>query len=249
MSYLNLNGKIALITGGGTGIGRTTALLFAQEGADVAINYSRSKEDAERTAAEIRALGRNALVVQADVSDDVAVRQMIQTVAGELGRLDILVNNAGTTKFVPLEDLEGLTDDAWDPIFNVNVKGTFYCSRAAIPAMKSGGGGQIINVASSAGITGRGSSMAYCASKAAVISLTKSLAIGQAPHIRVNAVAPGVVQTRWVDGQEDFLQTNRKATPLGRIATPEDVASSIFGLAICDFITGQVLSVDGGRTL
>lgn len=247
MGYLD--GKVALITGGGTGIGRETALLFAREGADVAVNYSRSRSEAEGTAGEVRALGRKGLAICADVADDAAVRRMVEQTVDELGRLDILVNNAGTTKFVPLADLEALDEEAWDPVFDVNVKGTFFCSRAAIPKMRANGGGQIVNVASIAGLTGQGSSIAYCASKAAVLSLTRSLAVSQAPDIRVNAVAPGVVDTRWVDGWEEFVRTNRETTPLKRIASARDVAVSILGLIVGEFVTGQTLVVDGGKTL
>ena len=244
-----LDNQVALITGGGTGIGRATALLFAREGADVAVNYSRSKDDAEATATDIRNLGRKGIAVQADVSDDTAVRRMVDRVVDELGRLDILVNNAGITRFVPLTDLEGLTDEDWDRIIAVNLKGTFYCSRAAIPKMKANGGGQIVNTASIAGLIGQGSSIAYCASKAAVICLTQSLAVTQAPDIRVNAVSPGIVDTRWVAGQEEFLAMNREATPLKRVSTPDDVADTIFGLVSSGMVTGQNLVVDGGKTL
>ncbi len=243
-----LEGKVALVTGGGTGIGRATSLLFAEEGADVAVNYSRSRSEAEETVSEIEKLGRKGLAICADVSDDAAVREMIDTVVAKLGRLDILINNAGYTKFVPLADLDGLTDENWDRVMAVNVKGTFYCSRAAIPRMKQSGGGQIVNLASIAGIIGYGSSIPYCASKAAIICMTKSMAVSQAPDIRVNAVAPGVVKTRWVSGWEEFMEKHRKATPLKRVATPEDIAAAIFGLVISEFVTGQTLVVDGGRT-
>jgi len=244
-----LSGQVALITGGGTGIGRETALMLAENGVDVGVNYARSEAEAIETADQIRAMGRRALTIRADVVDDSAVRKMVALVFEEFGRLDILVNNAGITRFVPLNDLEGLTEEAWDLVFDTNVKGTFYCSRAAIPYMKLNGGGQIVNVSSIAGISGVGSSIAYCASKAAVISLTKSMAISQAPEIRVNAVAPGVAQTRWVDGQEAFVKEAIKTTPLKRIATAKDVSNAIYAFVIGEFITGQVLVVDGGRTL
>ncbi|MCH2665477.1 SDR family NAD(P)-dependent oxidoreductase, partial [bacterium] len=125
-----LDGKVALITGGGTGIGRATALLLAEHGANVAVNYSRSKDDAEQTVADVEATGRKAIAVQANISEDASCRTMVDTVVSDLGRLDILVNNAGTTRMVPLDDLEGLTEDDWDAIIGVNVKGTFFCCRA-----------------------------------------------------------------------------------------------------------------------
>ena len=243
-----LDGKVALVTGGGTGIGRATSLLLASEGADVAVNYSRSRLEAEATVADVHDLGRNSIAVCADVAVESAVLEMVDRVAEELGRLDILVNNAGTTVFVPLADLEALTDEAWDPVFDVNVKGAFYCARAAISKMPETGG-QIVNVASIAGTSGQGSSIAYCASKAALISLTKSLAISQAPRIRTNAVAPGVVNTRWVKGWDEFVRVNRESTPLKRVAEPHDIANAILSLIINEYVTGHVMVVDGGKTI
>ncbi len=243
-----LDGKVALVTGGGTGIGRATSLLLASEGADVAVNYSRSRLEAEATVADVHDLGRNSIAVRADVAVESAVLEMVDRVAEELGRLDILVNNAGTTVFVPLADLEALTDEAWDPVFDVNVKGAFYCARAAISKMPETGG-QIVNVASIAGTSGQGSSIAYCASKAAMISLTKSLAISQAPRIRTNAVAPGVVNTRWVKGWDEFVRVNRESTPLKRVAEPHDIANAILSLIINEYVTGHVMVVDGGKTI
>lgn len=245
----NLAGKVALITGGGTGIGRATALLLAGEGVDIAVNYSRSKEESEKTVADIEALGRKAIAVQANVAEDASCRTMVDTVVTELGRLDILVNNAGTTRMVLLDDLEGLTEEDWDTIVAVNVKGTFFCCRAAIPRMKANGGGQIVNVASIAGTTGQGSSIAYSASKAAIICMTQSLAVSQAPDIQVNAVSPGLVETRWVKGWEENNAGHARGTPMQRNAVAEDVANAILGLVISDFVTGQNLVVDGGRSL
>ena len=244
-----LDGKVALVTGGGTGIGRATSLLFAADGADVAVNYSRSRDDAEKTVADIKAIGRRAIAVKADISDNAAVVAMVDTVVKAFGRLDVLVNNAGTTRRVDLADLDGLTDADWDTILGVNVKGTFYVCRAAIPQMKKSGGGRIVNVASIAGTTGQGSSIAYSASKAAIICLTQSLAVSQAPDIQVNAVSPGLVETRWVAGWETSNQGHARGTPMQRNATPEDVAESIFGLVTSGFVTGQNLIVDGGRSL
>jgi len=243
--------RTALITGGGTGIGRAIALVLASRlaGIGLALNYSKSKAEAEETAAQARALGARVLLVQADVADDEQVRAMVRAVAAEFGGVDYLVNNAGWTQFVPAGDLEALTDDIWDRCWGVNVKGAFYCVRAVVPLMRARGGGAIVNIASAAGIHGQGSNMAYCASKAALILLTKSLARVLAPQIRVNCVAPGVVDTRWVAGQEAFKRGARAKTPMRRIATPEDVAAAVVPLLLdMQFVTGQVLPVDGGLT-
>ena len=245
-----MDGKTALITGGGTGIGRATALLLAEEGADIAVNYSRSEREAGETAGDIEKMGRRSITVKADVSDESAVNAMFDTVARSLGGLDILINNAGRTRFVPIRDLDAVTEADWDDIFSVNVKGAFYCSRSAIRLMRKRGGGQIVNVTSISGYLGQGSCIPYSVSKGALINLTKALAVSQAPDIRVNAVAPGVVLTRWVaDFDESFNRKHREETPLGRLAGPEDVAVAIYGLLISDFVTGKTLIVDGGRTL
>ena len=244
-----LKGKVALVTGGGTGIGKATSLLFAREGADVAVNFSRSRSDAEDTVSEIRQLGSQAIAVCADISNDDDVRLMVGKVVKTLGRLDILVNNAATTRFVLPRDLEGMTEELWDKILDVNVKGTFFCSRAAIAAMRSHDGGHIVNVSSDSAFTGRGSSIAYTASKAAVINMTLALAISQAPEIRVNAVAPGVVETRWIDKIKPLADAARRKNPLQRLADPDDIAEAILSLVANDFITGHTLVVNGGATL
>ena len=244
-----LNGKVALVTGGGTGIGKATSLLFAREGADVAVNFSRSRSDAEDTVSEIRQLGSQAIAVCADISNDAAVRAMVGKVVTTLGRLDILVNNAATTTFVLPRDLEGMTEELWDKILDVNVKGTFFCSRAAIAAMRSHDGGHIVNVSSDSAFTGRGSSIAYTASKAAIINMTLALAVSQAPEIRVNAVAPGVVETRWIDKIKPLADAARRQNPLQRLADPDDIAEAILSLVVNDFITGHTLVVNGGATL
>ena len=244
-----LEGKVALITGGGTGIGRAIGLEFAREGAQVAVNYSRSEREAHETVADLQKLGVKAIAVQADVSKDAEARQMVAQTVQAFGRLDILVNNAGMTTPVPHEKLEDLTEEMWDRTLAVNTKGTFFCCRAAVPHLKAHGDGSILNVASTAGTTGIGSSIAYCASKAGVISITRSLARCLAPAIRVNAVAPGLTDTRWIKGWEDNKRMTEQITPLKRVATPEDVAEAALGFTISKFVTGQVLIVDGGRTI
>ena len=246
---MKLENKIALVTGGGTGIGKATSLLLAREGCDVAVNYSRSKDDAEKTVGEIEALGRKAIAIQADISDEAGVGAMFALIDQKLGQLDILVNNAATTQFVPYTDLDGMTAEIWDQIFAVNVKGTFFCCREAIQRMKAKGNGSIVSVSSIAGMTGLGSSIAYATSKAAVINMTRGLAASCAPEVSVNAVAPGVVETRWVKGWEKFTDPHREATPMKRHAQPEDVALAIFGLILNPFTTGETIRVDGGRTL
>jgi 3-oxoacyl-[acyl-carrier protein] reductase len=245
-----LEGRVVLVTGGGTGIGRATCLSAAREGARVIVNYSRSRDDAEQTVRDIRATGAEGVALQADVSRDEEVRAMLARVQASHGKLDVLVNNAGTTTFVPFADLEALTEEMWDRVWAVNVKGTFFVTRQAAPLLRKAEGSQVINIASVAGMTGFGSSMAYCASKAAVISLTKSLARALAPSIRVNAVAPGFVDSRWTAGQDVYRQRHLELTPLGKVCTPDDVAEVALALATsAGMVTGQVIVVDGGRTL
>lgn len=247
---MRLRGKVALVTGGGTGIGRETSLALAREGAAVAINYSRSDRDALATAEAVRELGVRAITVKADVSRDEEACRMVEAVSAELGGLDILVNNAGTTTFIDMADLDAVQEKHWDEVLSTNLKGAFFCSRAASRIMKARGSGTIINIASIAGIIGLGSSIPYCASKAGVISLTRSLARVLAPAIRVNAIAPGFVDTRWTEGQDRYRQANIAATPMGRVARPEDIAEVVAALATgFEFVTGQVIVVDGGKTL
>ena len=245
-----LDGQVALITGSATGIGRETALAFAREGAAVVINYSRSEAEARQTQDDVAALGVRTLLCRADVSDDAAVREMVGQTVKAFGRLDILVNNAGTTHFVPFEQLDDLTDDIWDRIFAVNVKGAFYCTRAAAPHLRRAGAGLVVNVASVAAFSGIGSSMAYAASKGALITLTRSLAHGLAPDIRVNVVAPGVVKTRWVAGHEEHVERLAQDALMRRPAGADDVANVIVSLAThSTFLTGETIVVDGGRLL
>jgi 3-oxoacyl-[acyl-carrier protein] reductase len=245
-----LDGKVALVTGGGTGVGRATILRFAGAGADVVVNYSRSSDDAEKTAEEARALGVKAIAVKADVSREPEIVAMFERAERELGPVTILVNNAGRTRFVPFPELDQVTDDLWHEILGVNVMGTFYCARAAAKHMKKRGGGSIVNVSSVSAVTGFGSSIPYATSKAAVLSLTRSLAQALAPAIRVNALAPGIIETRWVAGQDEFVNRQREETPLKRNASPDDIAEVIFAFVTsASFVTGQTLVVDGGRRM
>jgi 3-oxoacyl-[acyl-carrier protein] reductase len=241
--------KVALVTGSATGIGRAVALRFAGQGISVAVNYSRSQAEAEQTLADVRERGVESILCKVNVGNDREVRAMVERCRAELGGLDILVNNAATTRFIDHKDLESLTDDVWDEILGVNVKGTFYCCRAAMPLLRERQG-NIVNVTSVAGLQGDGSSIAYAASKAAVNCLTKSLARAFGPQVRVNAVAPGPVLTRWLAGHQDRVDRFVQTTPLKRAATPEDIADAVAFLALnTSLITGQVVVVDGGRTM
>jgi 3-oxoacyl-[acyl-carrier protein] reductase len=240
--------KVALVTGSATGAGRAIALRFAAQGLAVAVNYSRSEAEAKETVADVEKLGVPAILCRANVADDAAVRAMLQRVRDELGGLDVLVNNAGTTHFIDHKDLEAVTEQVWDDIFSVNVRGAFQVVRAAAAMLKERNG-SIVNVTSVAGLQGHGSSIPYAASKAALNTMTKSLARALAPEVRVNAVAPGPIKTRWLLGREEMVRQSLKQTPLGRAAEPDDVADVVVFLALGQtLMTGQVIVVDGGRT-
>lgn len=241
--------RVALVTGSATGAGRAIALRFARRGFAVAVNYSHSEAEANETLAQVRALGVPTILCRATVADDGQVRTMVQRCRAELGGVDVLVNNAGTTHFIPHTDLDAVTDAAWDEIFQVNLKGAFYASRAAMPLLRERKG-CIVNISSVAGLLGHGSSIPYSASKAAMNCMTQSLARAFAPDVRVNAVAPGPILTRWLTGHEAHVEKAIAQTPLGRAATPDDVADVVEFLALgTSLITGQVLVVDGGRTM
>ncbi len=241
--------KVALVTGSATGIGRAVAIRFAKEGLAVAVNYSRSQGDAEETLAQVKALGVPALLCKASVADEAAVQAMVRRCRDELGGLDVLVNNAGMTHFIDHKDLKALTNEVWDEILGVNLKGTFFCCREALPLLQERQG-SIVNVTSVAGLQGHGSSIPYAVSKAAVNCLTKSLARAFGPTVRVNAVAPGPVLTRWLADHMDHVARSLQVTPMGRAAVPEDIADAVYFLALgSSLMTGQVVVVDGGRTM
>jgi 3-oxoacyl-[acyl-carrier protein] reductase len=253
---MEVRGKVAIVTGSSVGVGRATAVLLASKGCSVVVNCHRTVNDAEETAGMCRAAGAEALVVPADVSQDGECRRLVAAGVEKFGRLDILVNNAGMTHFVKFDDLEGLTQDIWDQIFRTNVYGTFYCTRAAVPHIRAAGAGAIVNLSSVAGIQGTGSSIAYAAAKAAVINMTKALARTLGPEIRVNAVAPGALDTRWIrDGigeaaYEAVRETYRQTMPLRDIVPAEAVAETIVWLIEgARMTTGDVVIVDAGAHL
>ena len=250
---VDVRGKTAIVTGSAVGVGRATALDLAKRGAKVVINYSRSADDAREAVKLVEAAGGKALLVQADVSDDAQARSLVQQAVDAFGGLHVLVNNAAMTHFVGFPDLEGMKGEYWDDIFNVNVKGAFFCARAAAPAMKQSGQGAIVNVASVAGVYAIGSSIAYAASKAALINMTVALARVLGPEIRVNAVAPGFIETRWLkSGLGDQVYEAAKKhqigqAPLKAVCQPEDVSQLILSLiAGADLVTGECIVIGGG---
>lgn len=252
---MNIQGRAAFVTGGSRGVGRATALALAGAGCSVAINYNRSREEAEEVAGEISKTGVKSLCIQGDVAEDGDCRRMIDQAAGEFGRLDILINNAGTTQFIPHDDLEAVTTEIWDRIFAVNVRGPFQCTRAARPHMLSAGEGEIVNVSSIAGIISQGSSIPYCGSKAALISMTVSLARALGPTIRVNSVAPGFIVGEWTrkglgSKYESGRQRAEEKSVLGKVCYPEDIAGAILGIITGpDIITGQTVVYDAGNII
>jgi 3-oxoacyl-[acyl-carrier protein] reductase len=254
---MELQGRVALVTGGAGGIGGAVVRGLAKAGiSGVAVNYRKSGKEAEELAAEIERQGVNAIAIQADVQNDAHVRTMMKTIEGKFGRLDVVVNNAGVTHWVKLADLEGLTDAIWDEILDVNVKGAFRCARAAAKLLEANQG-MIINVSSISGVLAPStmSSLAYGTAKAALIYMTRGLAVALAPKVRVNCVAPAFTDTPWMSQHfgAEYQEVIAKASagyPLQRIATPEDIAGAILGLITGgDFVTGQTLLVDGGLSL
>ena len=243
--------KAALVTGASSGIGRAAAVALAGAGFDVVVNYSRSERAALETADLAQAKGTKALPFACDVSDDATVRKMLEFVREEFGRLDALVNNAGITAEIPPKDFEAMTAEIWDRVFAVNVRGMFQVTRAAAPLLKEARG-SIVNTASIVGLRPGPQPLPYTASKAAVVSLTKLLALNLAPEIRVNAVAPGWIEGEWMermlgDKYEGLMGRRAKSTPLGRCATPDDVAEVIVNLIVSNrFVNGEVIVVDGG---
>ncbi len=246
--------KAALITGGATGIGRSAVLALAKAGYDVAINYGSSEAAARETAAEAEKLGVRALTLKCDVSDEKAVLAMLAEVDSAFGKLDVLVNNAGTTASMKLKDLDSISIDEWDRVFNVNVRGLFLTTRASVPLLRKGTNPCIVNTASIVGLRPGPQPLPYAASKAAVVNLTKTLAYNLGPDIRVNAVAPGWMEGDWMkrmlkDKYEDLMGKRARATPLKRCVTADDVAETMMSLVQGNrFVTGEIIVIDGGFT-
>jgi NAD(P)-dependent dehydrogenase (short-subunit alcohol dehydrogenase family) len=237
-----LEGQVALVTGAAKRIGRSIALRLATEGAAVVVNYATSKADAKAVVREIGASGVRAMAVQADVSKRADVEKMFAAVEREFGRLDILVNNAGMFFAAKFEEL---TDEQWQKILDANLKSQFLCAQAAAPIMKRQGRGRIINISSLGGMLAWPGYTHYCVSKAGSIMLTRCLARALGPEILVNSIAPGTIQFPGEAPDEDYI----KRVPLHRTGTGDDIAGAVAYLATADFVTGQIIAVDGGRLL
>jgi ketoreductase RED2 len=239
-----LEGKVAVVTGSASGIGAAIARRYADEGASVVVNSVRSAEAGRKLAASLP----SAIYVQADVADEEDGKRLLAAALAEWGRVDVLVNNAGTTQVIPHADLDAAGLEVWRRIFEVNVFGTWLLSRSLVPALREAGG-CIINITSVAGVRPTGSSIPYAASKAALNHLTLLLANTLGPSVRVNAIAPGLIDTPWTADWDAARSLVRATAPLGRSGTPEDVAEVALMLAVAQYVTGQVILVDGGLAL
>lgn len=252
---MNKPSKAAIVTGASRGVGRATAIALARQDFAVAVNYGTSQDAADAVVREIEESGGQAIAIQGDVAIDADCRQLVAQALAVFGRLDLLVNNAGTTRFIPHNALEQVHDDDWDRIMGVNLKGPFQMVRAALPALVNSGEGAIVNVASIAGISATGSSIPYCASKAALLNMTMALARVCAPKVRVNAVAPGFIEGEWLKkglgpAYEMVKKQCEDRSALHKVCRPEDVAAAILALATGSrMITGQTIVVDGGMLI
>jgi len=245
--------KVCVVTGSSSGIGAATARLYASHGWNVVVNYSREPAPAEAVAAQCEALGAQVLVVKADVAQDADCRRLAAEVEARFGRADVLVNNAGTTKFVDLKDLDGLEAEDFHKIYSVNVIGAYQMTRALAPLLRRQVGSGVVNVSSVASMMGRGSSLAYMASKGALNAMTVGLARALAPNVRVNAIAPGLVETPWLqeglgaEGYQRGVDWYKGRAALEAVITPEDVAETAWYLgASAAKTTGEVMLVDAG---
>ena len=252
---MDLNGAVAVVTGGGTGIGRAICLDLARAGVrGLVVNYSRSAEEAEQTAQEARAAGADAITHRADVAADADCRALVEAAVDRFGGIDVLVNNAGTTHFIPHRDLDAVTEEVWDDILRVNIRGTFQCSRASGDALRRSKGA-IVNVSSIAGWRPSGSSIPYGVSKAGITHMTRFFASVLAPDVRVNSVSPGLVATRWFRrrfGEEEARAQEEvfaASSPLRSVPGPEHVAQAVMGLLAMDMVTGVDIVVDAGMHL
>ena len=246
---MDLNGKVALVTGGSGGLGQRICHALADDGASVAVIYNESRELATEFAGTLEGKGVEAQAFQCDVADHTSVESMAQAVLDRFGRIDVLINDAAYNKWIPFDDLDALTYEEWDKILTINLNGPMHTIKAVAPAMKNQGGGRIVNISSVAGIGPTGSSIAYAVSKAGLNHLTRCMAVGLAPDILVNTVAPGFLEgTRMSNNlAPEYQQKAKDGALLKRAADKDDVAAQVLGFCRTDSITGQTIVVDSGR--
>ena len=249
---MNGDRLVALVTGAGTGIGRSAVLALARSGYDLVVNFNRSEEAARATARDAEATGARTLLFRCDVSDDTCVRAMLDATKREFKRLDVLINNAGTTIDVEPKEFDKVKVDEWNRVFAVNVLGLFLVTRAATPLLRESPNGCIVNTCSIAGLRPGPQPLPYAASKAAVANLTKTLAGALGPKVRVNAVAPGWMEGDWMqrtlgENYEGLMARRARYTPLKRCVTADDVADTMMSLIVSNrFVTGEIIIIDGG---
>lgn len=245
---MELSGRVAFITGGAGSLGLATAKALANNGADICISYRTSKDDASYVCDEINSLGRRSGCVELDQSDPASVEKAVADAAEQMGQIDILVNNAATNIPVPFPDLEGLTPEIWDQLFDTNLRGPFLVARAVAPYLRKSPAGRIVNVGAMIGLMPAGSSIAQAVTKAGVIHLTRCLAVALAPHVTVNCVAPGLMEgTQLASRLPEEAVTAMRERSLTKLNTSiQDVAEQVVQFCRAESITGQVLVVDGG---
>ena len=245
---MDLHGRAALVTGASGGIGSAITRALAEAGCDIGVGYVGNREGADDAVRMVEKLGRRAVRVQLDQTDPRAIEPGVERAARELGRLDILVNNAGWNIGIPFTDLDALTTEIWDRIFTTNVRGPFQLARAAAPHMRAQGAGRVVNIASVAGVKPTGSSIAYASSKAALIHLTRCLAVALAPAITVNCVAPGLVEGTRMAARipPEVVDRVRRDAVLQRTADGDDIAEQVVTFCRADSVTGQTVVIDAG---
>jgi len=253
---MKLEGAVCIVTGSATGAGAACAIQLARKGCHVVVNYTKSEKEARETFDGCKASGAEAIMVRGDVGKDADCRALARAALDKWGRIDALINNAGITKFVAATDLDGLDAEDFQRLYAVNVIGPYQMIRACAPAMKKQGKGAIVNISSISGVMGIGSSTAYVASKGALNAMTLALARSLAPEIRVNAVCPGLIETRWhlarfsKDDYAKFKANYEKTVPLAKAATPDDVAEvAVWLIEGADLVTGESILVDAGLHL
>jgi 3-oxoacyl-[acyl-carrier protein] reductase len=246
---LEIRGSVAVVTGGSGGLGRLICTSLAREGASLVVVYGQSRDVAEGVVSEIEGSGGRAIAVQADVSDEAEVTRLVERALAEFGRIDILVNDAAYNQWVPYKNLDALTLDVWQKILTVNLTGPFLCTKAVAEVMRRQGQGRIVNIASIAGLSPTGSSIAYAVSKAGLIHLTRCMAVALAPHVLVNCIAPGTMEGTRMTANLDpvYAEKGRQMALTGRFAEKMDVVEQILAFVRSDSTTGQTLAIDGGR--